>query len=626
MEDTRVLELILEGKENPTNLSLALLHKITNGFSEERKIGQGGFGEVYKGVLPNGIFVAVKRIVNPIDDQPFRREFNILTKIDHQNVVRFLGFCSNSYQIPTKEAQSEEINLASVKAKLFCFEYISKGSLDQHISDELRGLDWETRYEIIMGICQGLCYLHNEKNIIHMDLKPANILLGDKMVPKLTDFGLSRPNKNSRTMAQPIGTRGYIAPEYEKDGEISFKADIYSLGAIIIELVKGCKGVPHKNNVLRRWRHRWNKPPTSVQYHQVTRCIDMAVQCMQEKPGHRPSISEIIHILSEPGRMNGNPDEESTYLEDDMLGIEPLELPFSFKNNKEMSWSVRLTNKTKAFFAFNIEKPSKHYTIQPDKGIVKPGYNDCLVKITSQPQECAPQVIENADKFIVRSTKVTGDLRDEDITRYIFHEEVPGKVVDEVDILVVYEKGSRKRGQDPDMTVEAVPPPRKRKAIKSSIYEDGKRGQLDRRNFHPPENFSHRQPTNKTYLQRVSDRAMDVTRGAMGSLLHKLGELLKDEFNLDTNVKEDIKSLSRELMKMHVVLHKISAVQQDNLDDMVKRWAGNVREMSYNLEDFVDGFLVHSEPDSSRSSFNELTHDLCLLLEKGQSHHEIGNL
>ncbi|XBI42684.1 hypothetical protein VPH35_107540 [Triticum aestivum] len=249
MEDTRVLELILEGKENPTNLSLALLHKITNGFSEERKIGQGGFGEVYKGVLPNGIFVAVKRIVNPIDDQPFRREFNILTKIDHQNVVRFLGFCSNSYQIPTKEAQSEEINLASVKAKLFCFEYISKGSLDQHISDELRGLDWETRYEIIMGICQGLCYLHNEKNIIHMDLKPANILLGDKMVPKLTDFGLSRPNKNSRTMAQPIGTRGYIAPEYEKDGEISFKADIYSLGAIIIELVKGCKGVPHKNNV-----------------------------------------------------------------------------------------------------------------------------------------------------------------------------------------------------------------------------------------------------------------------------------------------------------------------------------------------------------------------------------------
>ncbi|VAH53652.1 unnamed protein product [Triticum turgidum subsp. durum] len=241
MDDASVLELILEGKENPTNLSLALLQKITNDFSEERKIGQGGLGEVYK------------RIVNPIDDQQFNREFKILTKIDHQNVVRFLGFCSNSYQIPTKEAQSEEINLASVKAKLFCFEYISKGSLDQHISDELRGFDWETRYEIIMGICQGLCYLHNEKNIIHMDLKPANILLGDKMVPKLTDFGLSRPNKNSRTMAQPIGTRGYIAPEYEKDGAISFKADIYSLGAISIELVMGCKGVPHKNNIYCTW-------------------------------------------------------------------------------------------------------------------------------------------------------------------------------------------------------------------------------------------------------------------------------------------------------------------------------------------------------------------------------------
>lgn len=119
---------------------------------------------------------------------------------------------------------------------------------------------------------------------------------------------------------------------------------------------------------------------------------------------------------------------------------------------------------------------------------------------------------------------------------------------------------------------------------------------------------------------------MDVTRGAMGSLLQKLGELLKEEFNLETSVKKDIGSLSEELMKMHAVLHKMSEVQQDNLGDLVNHWSSNVREMSYNLEDFVDGFLVHNEPESNNSRFMELTHEMCLLLGKGKRHLPIGSL
>uniref|UniRef100_A0A8R7UWX4 non-specific serine/threonine protein kinase n=1 Tax=Triticum urartu TaxID=4572 RepID=A0A8R7UWX4_TRIUA len=312
MGDEFLLERILNGDEDPKDLPLPLLQSITDDFSEDRKIGHGGFGEVYKGVLHNGIIVAVKRMYvnqHTVDDVSFRREISSLMKINHQNVVRFLGFCSHAYHTSIKEAGSTDVNFVNVRERLLCLEYISNGSLDKHITDELRGLEWETRYEIIIGICEGLRYLHEDKNIVHMDLKPENILLdGTYMVPKITDFGLSRSNKNSHTMGLRFGTRGYLAPEYEHAGKTSFKSDVYSLGAIIFELLSGSRGVPDVNNVLRRWRHRWNNPPTPLQYQQVTRCVEIAVHCRQQEPGCRPSISEIISFLSEPERASEHTD------------------------------------------------------------------------------------------------------------------------------------------------------------------------------------------------------------------------------------------------------------------------------------------------------------------------------
>uniref|UniRef100_N1QU93 Disease resistance protein RPP13 n=1 Tax=Aegilops tauschii TaxID=37682 RepID=N1QU93_AEGTA len=538
MRDQSVLERILNGDEEPKDLPLALLQDITNDFCEENKIGQGGFGEVYK------------------------------TRI--------------------AEAGSDDFKLVNVRERLLCFEYISNGSLDKHITDELRGLQWEKRYDIITGICNGLRHLE-EKEIIHMDLKPANILLDDHMVPKITDFGLSRPNENSHTMGPRFGTRGYVAPEYDNAGKTSVKSDIYSFGAIIIELVTGFMGIPDKNNVLRRWRHRWSKSPTLLQYQQLTRCMEIAVRCRQQEPEARPSIMDIINYLSK---------SESTDVHTDQIQIHWL------ANHKP-------------------SRPSQQYTTRPGKGIVPPGCNEHLVQITvqAQRQDRAPQVTQNGDKFIIQSTKVS-NLRDEDITEHIFHEEA-GKMVDEVNLMVKYEPVSR---QDPSLPAEAV----SLMDINSSIYKDGVQGQchkeLDRRDFHLPEEFSQSQPTNMTYLLRVSDRAVDVTRGAMGSLLHKLGELIKEDFNLEASVKKDVQSLSGELVTMQLVLRKVSEVQRGNLDDLVKRWASNVREMSYDLEDFVDGFLVQSQPESSTSGFRELTHEICFHLEKGKSHHTIGNL
>jgi len=248
-----VLGHILDGREKPTNLQLALLKNITEDFSAEREIGHGGFATVYMGVLPKGN-VAVKRIRNShtIDEKLFYREVNSLLTINHPNIVRFLGFCASTDQTAIKITGSREHIYAEIRERLLCFEYINNGNLKTHITDELRGLDWSTRYQIIKGICDGLHYLHMEKHIYHMDLKPANILLDNDMVPKITDFGLSRLDEKSQTMTvDRCGSLGYCAPEYLQRGKMSFKSDIYSLGIVITELVAGEKSIPdnNKNNV-----------------------------------------------------------------------------------------------------------------------------------------------------------------------------------------------------------------------------------------------------------------------------------------------------------------------------------------------------------------------------------------
>lgn len=436
-----VLEGILAGVAKPRDLPLALLADITDHFSEERLIGEGGFGAVYKGLLGNEKVGVKKIFVNKytVDERLFRREVESLMMINnHRNLVRFLGFCSNTTRAVKEKTGSKETFYPQIIDRLLCFEYISNGSLDKHITDEFRGLTWDTRFDIIRAICEGLRYLHEDKSIIHMDLKPANILLDDDMIPKITDFGQSRFAENTHTKGIFI-TLGYGAPEYLKYGETSKRADIYSLGIIIVELVTGNKHIPDKTHVLRRWRHRWSKLPTQHQHQhkQVIKCMEIAVRCSEQEPENRPSISDIIRDLSEPGSTNGPIGQTSLYLYDDMLGIEPLELRFPLKDNWQASCSVELTNDTSNSIAFNIRMPSKQYNARPEKGIVLPGCKRD-VKITLQPQESATPVT-NADKFVVQSTKVKEGLADEDITHHIFKKNGGKKVVDKVNLMVVYE-------------------------------------------------------------------------------------------------------------------------------------------------------------------------------------------
>ncbi|KAF7098889.1 hypothetical protein CFC21_100581 [Triticum aestivum] len=282
-----------------------------------------------------------------------------------------------------------------------------------------------------------------------MDMKPDNILLDNDMVLKITDFGLSRLDEMTQTMSKDrLGSLGYCAPEYWSQGKMSFKSDMYSLGVIIIELVTGQKALPINNNkVLRRWRHRWRKTgkETQLVYQQVAKCIKIGLLCQEIDPSERPFIWDIIDDIRQAEGVNGSIRNDSQYKfgqispyseDDDMLGIEPLELHFSFQLNKQMSCTIQLTNETGSYIAFNVEHMNPlSYCAQPQKDIIPPR-SKCNVEITMQPQAKAPR--DHTSEFTVWSTKVNDGLAIEDMATIKFIKEAIN-VVDDVNLDVAFD-------------------------------------------------------------------------------------------------------------------------------------------------------------------------------------------
>ncbi|KAL0844694.1 hypothetical protein Bca101_017940 [Brassica carinata] len=208
---------------------LGIIIMATNDFSSENKLGQGGFGTVYKGILLNGREIAVKRVIRGLEGGlEFKNEVSLLTRLQHKNLVKLLGFCNE---------RDEEI---------LVYEFVPNSSLDRFIFDEEKRslLTWEVRFKILEGVARGLVYLHEDSQlkIIHRDLKASNILLDAEMNPKVADFGTARLFDTDETRAETkriAGTRGYMAPEYMNCGEISAKSDVYSFGVVLLEIISG---------------------------------------------------------------------------------------------------------------------------------------------------------------------------------------------------------------------------------------------------------------------------------------------------------------------------------------------------------------------------------------------------
>ncbi|RZC67350.1 hypothetical protein C5167_011038 [Papaver somniferum] len=295
------------------------LRDATDNFSEANKLGEGGFGAVYKGTLEDRQEIAVKRLSENSCriEQEFRNEVILVAKLQHRNLVRLLGFC----------LAGEE--------KLLIYEFMPNASLDQFIFDPIKStyLDWERRYKIIEGIAKGLLYLHEESRlkIIHRDLKASNILLDTDMNPKIADFGTARLFVVDQTHASTnriVGTHGYMAPEYILHGQFSAKSDVYSFGVLILEILSGQKNSRFQNSEMARdllsyaWRH-WKKNSAldlldpvvkdTCSGNDAMRCILIGLLCVQENVADRPTMRRVFLMLNSDSVTHGVPSPPPFY-------------------------------------------------------------------------------------------------------------------------------------------------------------------------------------------------------------------------------------------------------------------------------------------------------------------------
>ncbi|XP_044974545.1 cysteine-rich receptor-like protein kinase 10 [Hordeum vulgare subsp. vulgare] len=295
-----------QGKNSDFSLfEFEQLLEATSNFSEESKLGQGGFGAVYKGHLPDGSEIAVKRLASHSGQgfMEFKNEVQLIAKLQHTNLVRLLGCCS----------QEEE--------KILVYEYLPNKSLDFFIFDENKRvlLDWTKLLAIIEGVAHGLLYLHKHSRllVIHRDLKPSNILLDSEMNPKISDFGLAKIFSSNDTeediTRRVVGTYGYMAPEYASKGIFSIKSDVFSFGVIIFEILSGKRnsGTQQRGGFINLLGYAWQlweegkwidlvdaSLVSDSHSAKIRRCINIALLCVQENAVDRPTMGDIVSLLS----------------------------------------------------------------------------------------------------------------------------------------------------------------------------------------------------------------------------------------------------------------------------------------------------------------------------------------
>ncbi|KAB2637473.1 G-type lectin S-receptor-like serine/threonine-protein kinase RKS1 [Pyrus ussuriensis x Pyrus communis] len=275
----------------------------TNNFSPVQKLGQGGFGTVYKGVLRNNQNIAVKRLSRTSEQgvEEFKNEVALIARLQHRNLVKLLGCCIKGQE------------------RMLVLEYLPNKSLDCFLFDHTKKslLDWQKRFEIINGVARGVLYLHQDSRlrIIPRDLKTSNVLLDAEMNPKISDFGMARIFHGDQLQDRTnrvVGTYGYMPPEYVVFGRFSTKLDVFSFGVILLEIVSGKKNnsfhqEDHFVNLIGHVWQLWSEDraleivDSSLESYtpdEAMRCIQVGLLCVEEESKNRPSMSAVVFMLS----------------------------------------------------------------------------------------------------------------------------------------------------------------------------------------------------------------------------------------------------------------------------------------------------------------------------------------
>ncbi|KAK3158147.1 hypothetical protein QOZ80_2AG0133450 [Eleusine coracana subsp. coracana] len=283
--------------------TLKELEAATEMFSDEKVIGEGGYGIVYHGVLENGTQVAVKNLLNNRGqaEKEFKVEVEAIGRVRHKNLVRLLGYCAEGNQ------------------RMLVYEYVDNGTLEQWLHGDvgpISPLTWDHRMKIILGTAKGLMYLHEglEPKVVHRDVKSSNILLDKHWNAKLSDFGLAKllGSERSYVTTRVMGTFGYVAPEYAGTGMLNETSDVYSFGILIMEIISGRVPVDYnrppgevnlvdwlKTMVSSRNSDgvvdpKMSKKPTS---RALKKALLVALRCVDPDASKRPRMGHVIHML-----------------------------------------------------------------------------------------------------------------------------------------------------------------------------------------------------------------------------------------------------------------------------------------------------------------------------------------
>lgn len=289
-------------KNSVTVMDYKTLETATNNFQESDIIGEGGFGCVYKAQINDNLSVAVKRLDNKSQNsiKEFQTEVNILSKIQHPNIISLLGYCDHD------------------ESKLLVYELMQNGSLETQLHGPSCGsnLTWYCRMKIALDIARGLEYLHehSKPSVIHRDLKSSNILLDSNFNAKLSDFGLAVMEGANSKNVKLSGTLGYVAPEYLLDGKLTDKSDVYAFGVVLFELLLRRRHFEKLESSQSRQSIVTWAMPLLMDRSKLPSVIDpvirdtmdlkhlyqvaaVAVLCVQSEPSYRPLITDVLHSL-----------------------------------------------------------------------------------------------------------------------------------------------------------------------------------------------------------------------------------------------------------------------------------------------------------------------------------------